>query len=102
MAMPAYIQSVDNGVILDLCVQPNARKTEVVGEYQNRLKIRISSPPVEGKANVALCKYLSKTFGISRSKVNVIAGDSSRLKRVLLRQQSLAGVCSILERLTVE
>lgn len=67
---------------LALYCQPGAKKTEVQGEHDGRLKIRLAAPPVEGKANDALILWLSKTLGVNRSAIELLAGDLSRLKRV--------------------
>ena len=68
--------------ILALHCQPGAKKTEVQGEHNGRLKIRLAAPPVEGKANDALILWLSKQLQINRSAIDLLAGDLSRLKRV--------------------
>ncbi len=68
--------------VLALYCQPCAKKTEVQGEHDGRLKIRLAAPPVEGKANDALILWLSKTLGLNRSAIELLAGDLSRLKRV--------------------
>ena len=68
--------------VLALYCQPGAKKTEVQGEHDVRLKIRLAAPPVEGKANDALILWLSKTLGLNRSAIELLAGDLSRLKRV--------------------
>ncbi len=68
--------------VLALYCQPGAKKTEVQGEHDGRLKIRLAAPPVEGKANDALILWLSKTLGLNRSAIELLAGDLSRLKRV--------------------
>jgi uncharacterized protein (TIGR00251 family) len=71
-----------NSYILSLYCQPGAKKTEVQGEHDGRLKIRLAAPPVEGKANDALVLWLSKRLHINRSSLELLAGDLSRLKRV--------------------
>ena len=68
--------------IIALHCQPGAKKTEVQGEHDGRLKLRLAAPPVEGKANEALIQWLSKTLEIRRANIELLAGDLSRLKRV--------------------
>ena len=68
--------------IIALHCQPGAKKTEVQGEHDGRLKLRLAAPPVEGKANEALIQWLSKTLDIRRANIELLAGDLSRLKRV--------------------
>lgn len=61
-------------------VIPRAKKTEYVGEYAEGIKIKISAPPLDGKANDELVKFLSKKLSLSRSGVRVISGQTSRDK----------------------
>lgn len=59
---------------------PNARKTELAGEYANSVKIKLSAPPIEGKANAELIKYLSKSLGVSKSSITFVSGETSKDK----------------------
>ncbi len=61
---------------------PNAPRNEVVGWLGDALKVKIKAPPVEGKANEALCDFLAEVLGVSRRSVSVLRGDTSRLKVV--------------------
>lgn len=82
---PSWLKLEDRNsltYILALHCQPGAKKTEVQGEHDGRLKIRLAAPPVEGKANDALVAWLSKLLRINRSHIELLAGDLSRLKRV--------------------
>ena len=84
-SLPAWI-SIDvdsaDSFIIALHCQPGAKKTEVQGEHDGRLKLRLAAPPVEGKANEALIQWLSKKLEIRRTNIELLAGDLSRLKRV--------------------
>lgn len=84
-SLPAWLTEVkasENCFIIALYCQPGAKNTEVQGEHDGRLKIRLAAPPIEGKANEALIQWLSKTLEIKRSQIELLAGDLSRLKRV--------------------
>ena len=72
-------------VIFDVRVVPRASKSEIVGEYNGALKIRIASPPVDGAANEELIKVLAKQFGVAKSAVEIINGQTSKIKQILLR-----------------
>ena len=61
---------------------PGARKSEVIGEHGDALKIKLQAPPVDGKANRALVEFLGEVLGISKSKIRIISGETSRQKRV--------------------
>lgn len=72
-------------VTLEIHVQPRAGRTEVAGWYGDAIKIRTSAPPVDGAANEALVAFLADRLGISRSSIEIIAGQTSRRKRLRLR-----------------
>ncbi|HEX5356591.1 MAG TPA: DUF167 domain-containing protein [Aquabacterium sp.] len=71
----------DQRVVLDISVSPNARKTELVGWHDGALRIRLSAPPVDGAANDALRKWLSKELGIPQNQVELLRGASGRRKQ---------------------
>lgn len=71
-------------MILDLHVQPGAARTEFAGEYGGRLKLRLAAPPVDGKANEALVAFLAEYYGVPKRNVRILAGASSRRKRILI------------------
>lgn len=63
-------------------VQPRASRTELAGEWEGCLRIRISAPPVEGAANDALLRFLARFLDCPRSAIRLTSGESSRTKRV--------------------
>ena len=71
---------------------PNAPRNEVVGWLGEALKVKVHAPPVEGKANDALCEFLADTLGLSRRAVMVARGDTSRQKLVRIEGLTLADV----------
>lgn len=78
-------QTHSDGVLLSLHVQPGAKRSGWAGRHGDALKVRIAAPPVEGKANAALCAFLAETFDLRQNAVTVVGGESSRTKLVLLR-----------------
>jgi len=72
----------DGALVLRLRIQPKASRDEFTGPQEGRLRIRITAPPVDGKANLHLIRFLAKAFGVSKSSVTIEAGESSRDKRV--------------------
>lgn len=94
--MPAWLQVRDNGVALHLLVQPRASKNEVVGAQGEELKVRLTSPPVEGAANRLCCEYIAKRLGLAKTAVILEAGETSRHKRLFLPGVSAAAVLSAL------
>jgi uncharacterized protein (TIGR00251 family) len=67
-------------IILKIFLQPKSSKNEVVGPYRDGIKVRVMAPPVEGKANDALLRFLSKELGISPSSIEIIKGRHTREK----------------------
>ena len=63
-------------------LQPRAKREEVVGERAGAIVIRVTAPPVDGKANAALCAFIAKAAGVSASSVAVVRGQTSRDKVV--------------------
>ena len=80
----ALWQEHPDGVVVTLHLQPGAKRSEWAGRHGETLKVRIAAPPVEGKANAALCAFLAETFGLRGSDVTLRSGETSRTKRVLL------------------
>ncbi|MDD5034201.1 MAG: DUF167 family protein [Methylococcaceae bacterium] len=66
---------------MDIHVQPRASKDEIVGLHGDRLKVRITAPPVDGKANKHLVDFLAELFGVGKANVILIAGEKGRDKR---------------------
>ena len=71
-------------LVLELHVQPGAKRTEVAGLHGSRLKIRLAAPPVDGKANEALVAFLAEALKVPRRQVRIDAGLASRQKRVVI------------------
>ena len=69
-------------LVLELHVQPGAKRTEFAGQHGTRTKIRLAAPPVDGKANEALIEFLAGHYGVPRRNVTIEAGHGSRQKRV--------------------
>ena len=83
--MPSWYHWDGNDLILSVHVQPRSREDRVMGLHGDALKIKISSPPVDGQANQYLCAYLAKLCGVSKNAVKIEAGDAARRKRVRLQ-----------------
>lgn len=80
--MAINLTEKDGAIIFNVRVVPRASKSEVVGEMDGALKVRIASPPVDGAANAELVKLLSKTFGVSKSDVEIVGGQTSKTKQM--------------------
>lgn len=74
----------DKGTLLFLYIQPGASRTQFSGLHDGRLKIKIKAPPRDGEANECLLEYLAEFLKISKSKLHLIQGESSRQKTILV------------------
>jgi Uncharacterized conserved protein len=73
---------------------PNAPRTQIVGWLGDALKIKVHAPPVEGRANDALCEFLADHLDLPRRAVTVLRGDTSRQKLVRIEGLSLSDLKS--------
>ena len=72
----------DGRLVFRVQVVPRSSRSEVVGEHNGSLRVRIAAPPVDGAANEELIHVLAKTFKVSRGAVTIVSGHGSRLKQV--------------------
>jgi uncharacterized protein len=83
------ITASEDGVSFHVQVQPRASRDAIEGEYADALKIRLTAPPVDDRANEALTRLLAERLNVPRAAVRIVAGEKSRRKRVVV-----AGVTS--------
>jgi uncharacterized protein (TIGR00251 family) len=70
--------------VLKLRIVPNARRSEVVGEHGDAIKVKVQAPPVDGKANEALRDFLAEQLQISARSIEIVGGEKSRDKTVAI------------------
>lgn len=87
-----WLREHRDGVTIDLHVQPRASKNEIVGVQGEELKVRLTSPPVEGEANRFCVEFFAKRLGVAKSTVELVGGEKSRHKRLLIRGMAAAEV----------
>ena len=87
---PVWFRSHDGLLTLTLHVQPGAKRTAVVGLHGDALKLKLAAPPVEGKANEALLRYIAGRFGVPLRNVELKQGGQSRHKVVAISGSSVA------------
>ena len=76
------ITEVEGGVTFAVRVVPRASKNQIVGVHGDALKVRLTAPPVEGRANEALIAFLAKRLGVRKSQVEIVTGAASRRKMI--------------------
>lgn len=82
------------GVLLHVHAQPGARRSGVTGEHAGALRVAVTAPPDKGKANAAILEVLAEALRLKPSQLALIAGETSRRKRVLLAGVSLEDAAS--------
>jgi len=83
MTGPAIpIRETPSGIVLHVRVVPRAARSEAAGIQGDALKLRLTAPPVEGKANEECIRLLAEILGVKKAQVTIIAGHSSRTKTV--------------------
>lgn len=78
------LSSGARGTLLAVRVVPGAKKDQIVGEENGRLKVRLQAPPVEGKANKALLKLLARRLSLKKAQLTLVAGEHARDKVIEL------------------
>ena len=78
------IEQTNQGLRLSIYLQPNASRDQWLGIYNNEIKLAITAPPVAGKANQHLIKFLAKQFSVAKSKVEITHGATNRHKKVVI------------------
>ena len=81
----SWLREDAEGVVLELLVQPRASRTRVVGEHEDRLKLQLAAPPVDGEANAALVAFLADALGVRKADVVLLRGETGRRKTVRVR-----------------
>jgi uncharacterized protein (TIGR00251 family) len=96
---PKIIENAD-GIIFNVYVQPRASRNELCGFCGDELKLRLTSPPVEGSANKMCIQYLAELLGISKSRVTIVRGEKSRHKTVRAINVKKEDFIALLQRYT--
>ena len=76
------INACENGIRFSAVIQPRSSQSEISGIYNHSLKIRLTSPPVDGAANKTCIKCMAKWLGMSPSQVRIVSGLSSKNKTI--------------------
>jgi uncharacterized protein (TIGR00251 family) len=74
-----------NGIVVEVKVEPRSSKRGIAGVMENALKVKLTAPPVEGAANEQPIEVLSEAFGIKKSDITIIRGQSSKRKVVEIK-----------------
>lgn len=75
---------MENHKKIQVYVRPGASSTEIAGEFDGCMKIRIKSPAVDGKANQELIEFLAKLYNVKKSSVQILKGHTSNKKMIIV------------------
>jgi uncharacterized protein (TIGR00251 family) len=84
-ALPPYIKVSKAGVLVEVYVAPRAKRSQVTALHGGYPKIALAAPPIEGRANEELISFLRDLFGLPRSRIELVRGDTSKRKLLLLK-----------------
>lgn len=91
------VTETQGAVTFQVRVTPRAKRTEIVGAMQGVLRVKLAAPPVEGAANEALVKFLAAQLGVRVAQVEILAGQTARVKTVRVEGVTAADVHRRLE-----
>jgi len=92
------IRETDRAVTIKVRAQPRAKRTEITGEYNGAIKMKLAAPPLNGKANEECRRFLAKLLDVSATSVEIISGESSKDKIVRIQNISARRVLEALGR----
>ncbi len=90
--MSSWLQTNDQGVLVDVIVVPRASRTRAVGLHDRRLRVQLAAPPVDGEANRELVQFFADVLHTRISDVSIVSGETSKRKRVSIRGAAQAAV----------
>jgi hypothetical protein len=79
-AAATWLRRDGDAAIVQIHLQPGARRSGAAGEYNGRLKVAVAAPPLEGRANKALCEWVADRLGLPARQVRIVSGEHSRDK----------------------
>lgn len=84
--MNSPVEWAGEDALLRIHAQPGAKQTSFAGQHGEAIKIRLAAPPLEGRANQALFRFLSEVFAVPLSAITLMSGESARQKRVKIQR----------------
>jgi len=93
------LQPTEDGVIFHIRVVPRASRSELAGVQNDALKLRITAPPVAGKANEECIRVIADFFGVKKRQVTIVSGHASRTKTIAITGMNTGEIAALLEKL---
>ena len=92
--MSVLVTAHANGATIAVRAQPGAKKSAVIGEWNGMLKIAVTAPPEDGRANDAIVEVLKELLGVRRSEVEILSGKTNRNKVFLIHTATVESITS--------
>ena len=86
------LQNTSSGIVFNVKLAPNSSFSKITGFESDYARIKISAPALENRANKALIEFCSEFFGISKSKISIISGKKSKIKKILIKDADFDAV----------
>jgi len=96
----SWLTPTSDGCTVTVKATPRANRSEITGADPDWLRVRLQAPPVDGKANAALAALFASIFSIPKRSVELLSGDTSRLKRIKLHGVPAETAAAVVARLT--
>ncbi len=80
---------MDKGFTVNLRISPNSAKNEIIKNDDGSVKVKITAQPIDGKANKALVEFLSKTFKLPKTSIEIVRGETSKDKTILFKTDDI-------------
>ena len=80
-----FAKETKDGTVLNVQLTPNSSKNQFLGYCEDFIKIKVSAPPNENKANKKLIEFLSDIFDVGKSNISFVSGEKSRIKKILIK-----------------
>lgn len=95
--MSAWVQDTADGCLLRVKVHPGARKNAITAIIGDALKIALTAPPVDGRANESLIAFIAETLALPKARITLVAGTASRAKTLRITGKSAAETAAALD-----
>lgn len=93
------IREVSDGIIIKIKIVPNSSKNDIILE-EEFIKVKVAAQPIENKANKALIEFLSKQFKVPKTSIEILKGDTSKEKTLIIKTDDKNKCAEIYSRLT--
>ena len=93
------IKEIEDGIIIKIKIEPNSSKNDIILE-EEFIKIKVTAQPIENKANKALVEFLSKRFKVPKTSIEILKGDTSKEKTLLIKTNNESKILEIKSTLT--